>query len=401
MARLVLLDTADALPGLLPLHSWSALMSSDVVLVGARDHPLLSHLELAELRVEVVEDAVEGGALSRADLLSGLSPRDKRRAGLVVARAQAEGQVCYVFGPSDADVFTRAVAMEAARAGVEVEIVYFGLQPKGTTFLELVAVQERLRAPGGCPWDAEQTHRSLAHYAIEEVYELLEAIELGDTDALKEELGDVLLQTVFHAEVGETAGEGFTIDDVARGIVDKLVRRHPHVFGEAEATDAAGVMANWQALKAAEKPERTGVFDGVVTAQPALQYVEQLQVRAAGTGFDWSADAEAAERVREELTEFLAAPDDAGRRAELGDLLMSVVGLARRHRIDPELALRGAARRFRERFTRMTELAATPLGALTRDQWLSLWDQAKVASQDGADLPAGVASPVSEHSTQD
>lgn len=350
-ARLVLVDTSDALPGLLPLHAWSALMSSDLVLLGDDDHPFRSHLELAELRVEVVARPEGGAALSRSDLLSGLSPGDKRRAGQVVDRAREVGEVVYLFGPADEDAFTRVLGMEAARSGVEVEVVYFGVAPKGTTLLELVAVQQRLRAAGGCPWDAEQTHASLARYAVEEVYELLEAIASGDPLALREELGDVLLQVVFHAEIAEGEGEGaFGIDDVARGLVDKLVRRHPHVFGDASAADADSVVANWEVLKAAEKPERTGPFDGVPSAQPALQYAGQLQSRAAKTGFDWSAEAEAAQRVRLALEGFLAAGDDPAREHEIGDLLFSVIGLARRHRLDPELALRDAARRFRARF---------------------------------------------------
>ncbi len=381
MARLVLIDTVDALPGLLPLHAWSALMSSDLVLVGRDDHPFLPALQLEELRVEVLPTELEGRALTRADLLSGLAPADKARADLVVDRARAEGQAAYLFGPSDAEAFTRVLGMEAARAGVEVEVVYFGVAPQGTALLELVEVQRRLRAPGGCPWDAEQTAASLARYAVEEVYELLEAIASGDVDALREELGDVLLQVVFQAQVAADAGR-FGIDEVARGLVDKLVRRHPHVFGDATAADADSVMASWDALKRAEKPERTGVFDGVPPAQPALQYVEQLQSRAARRGFDWDADREAADRVRLELEEFLAAGDDDARAHEVGDLLMSVVGLARRHGIDPELSLRGAAQRFRTRVERMAALAEVPLEDLDRAAWLTLWDRAK------ADEPA-------------
>lgn len=378
VARLLLVDTADQLPGLLPLHAWSAVMSSDLIVLGAPDHPFRPHLENAELRVEILSAEDEGAALTRTDLLTGLSPRAKRRAETVVDRVREAGQVAYVFGPSDEEPFTRVLGMEAARAGVEVEVVYFGLRPKGSRLLELVAVQERLRGPGGCPWDAEQTHASLARYAVEEVYELLEALDAGDPEALKEELGDVLLQVVFQSQIAEDEG-AFTVDDVAGAIVDKLVRRHPHVFGDVTADNAASVMANWEQLKAAEKPERTGVFDGVPTAQPALQYVEKLQSRAARIGFDWEADAEAAARVQSELEEFLAAGDDGLRAREIGDLLMSVVGLARRHRIDPELALRGAARRFRERFERVATTAGRPLEALTRREWLDLWDAAKEA----------------------
>lgn len=380
MSRLVLVDTADQLPGLLPLHAWSALMSSDLVLVGSQDHPFRAHLDLAELRVEVVAAVDGGGPLSRSDLLSGLAPADKRRAEQVVDRARDEGEVVYLFGPEDAEAFTRVLGMEAARAGVEVEIVYFGLQPRGSIVLELIALQERLRGPGGCPWDAQQTHDSLARYAVEEVYELVEAIGSDDPEAVKEELGDLLLQVVFHAQVAADSGDPqarFDIDAVARGIVDKLVRRHPHVFGDVQVDGAAGVKANWEQLKAAEKPERTGVFDGVPLAQPALQYAAKLQERAAAAGFDWETDEDAAARVRLELDEFAAAADDDARAAELGDLLLSVTGLARRCGLDPELALRGAARRFRTRFDEVVAAAGRPLAELSRSDWLALWDQAK------------------------
>jgi XTP/dITP diphosphohydrolase len=383
MARLVLVDTADELPGLLPLHAWSALMSSDLVLLGTADHPFVEHLAMAELRYEAVESA-GAAALNRADLLSGLTPADKARATSIVDRVRAEGEVVYLFGRGDDDGFTRTLGMEAARAGVEVEVVYFGVRPPGTRLLDLVRTEQRLLEPGGCPWDREQDHRSLARYAVEEVYELLEAIESGDPDAIREELGDVLLQVVFHAQIAAdnpTAAQHFDIDDVAAGIIAKLVRRHPHVFADAKVSGSAEVLANWDQLKAAEKPERSGPFDGVPAAQPALAYVENLQARAARTGFDWEFDAEAAHRIRLELEEFLTAGDDAEREREIGDLLMSVVGLARRHRLDPEMALRGAARRFRERFEAAVGAADRPLADLDRSEWLRLWDAAKTAER--------------------
>ena len=377
MARLVLVDTADELPGLLPLHAWSAIMTSDLVMVGSADHPMLPHLDLADLRYEVVAEPAESKALSRRDLLSGLSPIDKARAESIVERVKREGEVAYLFGHSDQEAFTRTLGMEAARDDVEVEVVYFGVLPNGSRLLELVRVMERLRAPDGCPWDQEQDHASLARYAVEEVYELLDAIGEGDPDAIAEELGDVLLQVVFHAQVAADKGT-FRIDDVAEGIVAKLVRRHPHVFADTAVADADEVVANWETLKAREKPERTGVFDGVAVGQPAIPYTEQLQRRAAKVGFDWSAETEAVERIRSELGEFLAADDQSQREHELGDLLMSVVGLARRHGIDAELALRSAATRFRRRFEAMTPDPGEDLSAVGREEWLGRWDSAKV-----------------------
>lgn len=377
MARLVLIDTADQLPGLLPIHAWSALMSSELVLVADEAHPFVPHLEMAELRYEALPPlGEEPVSLAGIDLMAGGDPRLVRRAKHVVQRVLDTDEAAYLFGPGDGESFTQVLGMEAARAGVEVEVVYFMAAPKGLRLLELVGVEERLRGPGGCPWDREQDHRTLAEYAVEEVFELIEAIESGDADHIREELGDVLLQVVFHAQIAEDGG-GFTIDDVAGGIADKLVRRHPHVFGDATVADAAEVVANWEELKAAEKPEREGIFDGVPAGQPALSYVRKLQSRAAKTGFDWEADIEAAERIRLELEEFLAAGSDAQREHEIGDLLMSVVGLARRHKVDPELALRGAARRFKERFESMVAAADRPLDQLSREEWLALWDLAK------------------------
>ena len=328
MARLVLIDTADQLPGLLPVHSWSALMSSELVLVRTPDHPFVPHLDLAELRHEAVPD----------DLAE--------PARWIVDRVKAEGEVAYLFGPSDAEAFTRALGVEAAREGVEVEIVYFMLAPKGVELLNLVRIEERLRRPGGCPWDREQTHATLAPYAVEEVYELLDAIASGDPAAIKEELGDVLLQVVFHAQVAEDGG-AFTIDDVAKGIAAKLVRRHPHVFADATVADADQVIHEWERIKAGEKPERQGLFDGIPVALPALQLMSKLQSRAERAGVVAGLGDRADERVRDQLARLADAPDDATRSAAVGDLLVAAVALARAHRVDPEQALRAASARLR------------------------------------------------------
>ena len=359
MGRLVLVDTHDALPGLLPLHGWSALMASDLVLVGSPEHPFVSHLDAADLAVEVVPEGLDSAPLGRTDLLGGTDPAVKARATWVVDRAEQHGEVTYLFGSGDAEAYTRVLGMEAANRGLEVEVVYFGIAPKGTRLLEFVAVEERLRGPGGCPWDREQTHSSLGRYAVEEVYELLEAIAAGNPAAICEELGDVLLQVVFHAQIAADEGT-FDIDDVAGGIAEKLVRRHPHVFGDTEVADAGEVMRNWDQLKADEKPERNGPFDGVPLAQPALQLVEKLQNRAAKLGHDPADDAGLAtdgHTVAEALEAFQEA-DEQARSDRLGDLLAAVVDLARRHGIDAESALRDSAHRFRMR----VELAAADEG---------------------------------------
>jgi uncharacterized protein YabN with tetrapyrrole methylase and pyrophosphatase domain len=205
----------------------------------------------------------------------------------------------------------------------------------GGRFLDLVEVMDRLRSPGGCPWDAEQTHASLVKYLLEEAYETAEAIEDGDEAALREELGDVLLQVVFHSRIASERPDGWTIDDVANDIVEKLVRRHPHVFGSASATTARDVESNWERLKAAEKG-RTSAVDGVPLSQPALALASALLGRSAKAGVDVpvSAAIEPPETVDDE---------------SVGDLLLAVVALARSGGVDAETALRAAARRYRER----------------------------------------------------
>jgi tetrapyrrole methylase family protein/MazG family protein len=257
---------------------------------------------------------------------------------------------------------------------------------RGATFPELVAIMERLRAPGGCPWDREQTHETLKAYLVEEAYEVLEAIDAADDAALCEELGDLLLQVVFHAELGREGGR-FTIDDVVRAISDKLVRRHPHVFGDAEAEDADAVLRNWAKLKAAERREKgvaePSALDGVPQHLPALLRAQRLGDKAASVGFDWSAAEAVLEKVEEEIRELRAAlADPAGRHAEVGDLLFAVAQLSRHLAMDAEDALRAACRRFTERFQhveaalrgRGAEAAHTPMEELER-----LWQEAKKA----------------------
>jgi XTP/dITP diphosphohydrolase len=199
----------------------------------------------------------------------------------------------------------------------------------GARLLELVAVMDRLRSPGGCPWDAEQTHASLLQYLIEETYETVEAVESGDRDHLVEELGDLLLQVVFHARIGqERTDDPFDIDDVAAGIVTKLRNRHPHVFGDATVTDMAALETNWEAAKAAEKG-RASAMDGIPPGLPALALAAKTQSRAARLGAG---------------PDVPAAPLDAD--ADLGEALFALVATARARGLDPEAELRAATRRF-------------------------------------------------------
>jgi tetrapyrrole methylase family protein/MazG family protein len=232
----------------------------------------------------------------------------------------------------------------------------------GSGLLDLVAVMHRLRGPDGCPWDREQTHRSLARHLLEEVHETLEAIDADDPDRIRDELGDVLLQVVFHSEIAAQEG-AFDVDDVAEAIVAKLVRRHPHVFGEVEVGSAAEVLVNWEQIKKAEHGAERPVDDDIPASLPALARAAKVQRRAAGDGFDWRTVDAAWSKVHEELGELEAELEVSPERdherveAELGDVLFALAALARRVDVDPETALRGATRRFSDRFERMRERA--------------------------------------------
>lgn len=246
----------------------------------------------------------------------------------------------------------------------------------------LVEVMARLRAPEGCPWDREQTHQTLRRYMLEEAYEAVEAIDSGDPKLLCEELGDVLLQVVFHAQVAKEAGT-FDFHDVVEGITAKLVRRHPHVFGDVVAETAADVTRNWEAIKRAEKggQEPESVLSRVSTALPALSRAHEVQKRAAKVGFDWDDIAGPVSKVREELEEVLAAQPEE-REGEVGDLLFAVVNLARMLKIDPEIALTGTTAKFIRRF-RYIEQRAVEMGRRLEEMTLAemdeLWSEAKVA----------------------
>jgi tetrapyrrole methylase family protein/MazG family protein len=222
---------------------------------------------------------------------------------------------------------------------------------RGERLLDLLKVMQRLRGPGGCPWDAEQTHQTLARHLLEETHETLEAIDAGDPDRLRDELGDLLLQVVFHAEMARQEGT-FDVDDVAAGITAKLIRRHPHVFGDVLVDSAAEVLVNWERIKTEEKGAEHPVDDEIPATLPALARAAKVQRRAAGYGFDWRTQEAAMGKVREELEELEeASPQQV--EDEFGDVLFAVAALGRKLNIDPETALRKATRRFAGRFERM------------------------------------------------
>jgi len=269
----------------------------------------------------------------------------------------------------------------------------------GPLFAEAVAIMHRLRAPGGCPWDREQTFDSIRKYTLEETYEVFDAIERRDWPALKDELGDLLLQVLFYTEMASEAGS-FTIEDVIAGLSRKLIRRHPHVFGEAAAAeagnsatgletsgiDAPQVLHNWEEIKKREqssRPAPEGRLDSVPRSMPALSEASKLGSKAAKSGFDWPDVSGLVDKLREETAELEAElPHRAERRAaiseELGDLLFTAVNLARHLKIDPELALRDTNAKFRRRFRSMELASPQPLEQLSPDALEALWSQAKI-----------------------
>jgi tetrapyrrole methylase family protein/MazG family protein len=273
-------------------------------------------------------------------------------------------------------------------------------------FSKLIDLMATLRAPNGCPWDRKQTHESLKPYLLEEAYEVLETIDHRDNAKLKEELGDVLLQVIFHGQIATEAGT-FTIDDIIDHLAAKLVRRHPHVFGDQDATvkpaNGEQVLSQWEEIKRAERQAAGGpqsALDGVPKALPALLRAYQVQARASRVGFDWSHDAtglaDVFKKIAEEIGELqaaLAAEAASGRdevAGELGDLLFSLVNLARFLKVNPEDALRLSTNRFVDRFVLVESQAAEqqrPLSGMTAAELDRLWENAKRRLREAAVQP--------------
>lgn len=263
------------------------------------------------------------------------------------------------------------------------------------TFDDLLSVMQRLRAPGGCPWDHEQTYESLSQYLLEEAYETFDAIqeaaETGSTANLQEELGDLLLQVVFHSTIGAERGD-FTIDDVAAGVTEKLILRHPHVFGDAKLAKAQDVLDNWDKLKADQRQasgkvekEQDSILDEVPVHFPALLEGLKLTKKAAKVGFDWPDAAPIFEKAEEEIGELKEALAD-GRtdkiEEEIGDLLFVIVNLARHLDIEPETALKRTNRKFRQRFSfieKQLKLQGRTAETASLDEMDALWNEAKSA----------------------
>lgn len=315
--RLIWLVTSPRVPaGMLTWPAWEALRTADRVVVTDPDHPLRPHVEAADVVVEVLTDA---------------DP-----VAYVIGPVRAGAVVAWLATEDDAEIAERLgqlITGEAEAGGhpPELEVLIGAYDPPGARLLDLVVVMDRLRRR--CPWDREQTHRSLVRYLLEETYETIEALEAGSEADIREELGDLLFQAFFHARIAEEdPDEPWSIDDLAGGVVDKLVRRHPHVFAEVEVADAAEVEVNWDAIKATEKP-RTSPVEGVPLALPALTLADKVLGRFAKSDADV------------EVPSVASMPETPTVDA-VGAALLGVVAAARRVGIDPEQALRDAVRRL-------------------------------------------------------
>lgn len=247
-------------------------------------------------------------------------------------------------------------------------------------FDNLLNIMDELREK--CPWDREQTFESLRNNTIEETYELIDAIGDGDVVGIREELGDVLLHVVFYSKIAQEQGL-FTIEDVANGISEKLVRRHPHVFADTQADDSAAVIQNWEEIKRVEKKERRGTLSGVPRSLPAMVKAYRVGQKAAAAGFDWQKREDVWAKVREEAGELeheIAVADKVRMEEEFGDLFFALVNAARLYGIDPEAALEGCNKRFIRRFEHIEQAATTQglsIKQMTLDQMNELWEQAK------------------------
>jgi tetrapyrrole methylase family protein / MazG family protein len=260
--------------------------------------------------------------------------------------------------------------------------LYVPMLTEGTSFEAFQEIVAHLRAPNGCPWDREQTHASLRTHLIEEAYETLDAIDSGDFAAMQEELGDLLLQIVLHSQIANEEGE-FTVNAVIKGIYDKIIRRHPHVFGEVQLDGVQGVLQNWEKLKEKERSEKKaekGLLDGVPLALPALIQAQEYQDRAARVGFDWPVVEGVLDKILEEVKEVNEATNQEELREEIGDLFFALVNLVRWKKIDAESALRETNLKFKRRFAYVEQEAkrrGRSLSDMTLEEMDALWDEAK------------------------
>ena len=253
------------------------------------------------------------------------------------------------------------------------------MEKKYKNLEELIDVVAKLRAPDGCPWDREQTHTSLRPNMLEEAYEAVDAIDENDMAHLREELGDVLLQVLLHSQIASESNE-FTLDDVAKELKEKLIHRHPDVFGTAKINNADDVLKTWDKLKSEEKTERKSAMDGLSRSQAALISAQKISKRAVKTGFEWPNEESLYDCVMSEIEEFKEAEiekDKNHMEEEMGDILFAIVNLARWNKIDAEQALLKANKKFEKRFRKMEDLATKPLNDYSFEEFDNLWKQAK------------------------
>ena len=371
--RLVLLVTSPRVaPGALTWQAWEALRSGPVF-TREQEHPQRAPLAAAGVATEALDPEHAPAAIAR----------------ILRDAAARTGTAVWLAGPGGDDDIGRALGemalrhqdlgAEALGDEVEIEVVLGSWDQPGARLLDVVATMDRLRSPGGCPWDAQQTHDSLAPYLLEEAYEAFQAIEDEDTDALREELGDVLLQVAFHARLAEEADDGWSIDDVAAGLVSKLVRRHPHVFGATTVAGADEVVANWDVIKRAEKGDR-GALEGVPLAQAALTLAATLQRKAAKLGVPAdlvSPELAQASTPAAAVAALAGAFEDEPHVDSAGALLWAAVALLRSADVDAEAALRARARDFRDRATAVEDdvrSTGDDVHALDPADWRDRWD---------------------------
>jgi tetrapyrrole methylase family protein/MazG family protein len=367
--------------GLLTLEVRDLLMSGRPVIVATRHHPCVKELDAEGTWDDCDRFGKPGQGAEVHEVV----------AAYVVDALAAGGGVFAVPGHPlmSGSAAPNVLALAQAR-GIEIEI-YAGLNYADALYVSplqpeedvrtldgLAAIVRRLNAPGGCPWDQEQTHESLRKYLLEETYETLEALDSGDRAAMAEELGDLLLQIFMHVEVARREGT-FSLGDVTGGIGRKLIRRHPHVFASGDARTASEVEQNWEKLKQLEKPDGSAL-GGVPAGMPALAASQSLQSRARKVGFDWPDIDGPLEKLREEIAEFARAADASEREDEFGDILFVAANIADRLGLDAEQCLRAANRKFRTRFELVEQLAGergVRLDELQIEGLDALWDEAK------------------------
>lgn len=245
-----------------------------------------------------------------------------------------------------------------------------------TNLEKLLETMKILRSENGCKWDREQTHKSIRENMLEEAYEAIDAINANDMKHLKEELGDVLLQVVLHAQIAADNG-CFTFEDVAKTINEKLIHRHPHVFSDTQVKDVKDILSNWEKLKLEEKPHRKSVLDGISKSQSALMKAQKISKKAVRVGFEWQNIGQLEECIKSEFEEFNNACTQKEKEEEFGDILFALVNLARWNKIDAEQALNIANEKFIKRFKKMEELTNKPLHELSFEEWDSMWKKAK------------------------